>query len=148
MTHYETTSIFISIIAIIGTAFNIWYTHSQIKISQGLAENEIFQLISAARKEFQDISFKFLQQDGDKKNHDEVFKGLIQNAKEGLLNAYENGCSKYIDNKIDKERFKKIYLVEIRNIVEDKSFKDKFDSNTSRYKAILKVYKEWNDLEK
>ena len=33
MTHYETASIFISIIAIIGTAFNIWYTHSQIKIS-------------------------------------------------------------------------------------------------------------------
>lgn len=73
---------------------------------------------------------------------------MIQNAKEGLLNAYENGCFKYIDNKIDKERFKKIYLIEIRNIVEDKSFKDKFDSNTSRYKAILKVYKEWNDLGK
>lgn len=148
MTKFEIASTIISIIAFVGTGFNIWYTHSQIKISQGMAENEIFQLVSAARKIFQEISLSIMQQEKDAEKKDEIKKGLLNNAIEELLNAYENGCAKYLDNKVDKDRFKKIYMVEIRNVVEKESFKDKFNPNTSRYKAILKVYNEWNNLEK
>lgn len=148
MTEFEIISIVISFVALIGTGLNIWYTYSQIKISQGMAENEIFQLVSAARKSFLDISLSLIQQENDINKKDELKKGLFNNAIEELLNAYENGCAKYLDNKVDKERFKKIYMVEIRNVVENKSFKDKFDSYTSRYKAILKVYNEWNNFEK
>jgi hypothetical protein len=69
-------------------------------------------------------------------------------ALENNLNAYEDACAKYIDGKVDKVRFRKSYSTEIRNIVEDKNFEKYFDAVKSRYKAILKVYKEWNDLEK
>lgn len=68
-------------------------------------------------------------------------------AVENNLNSYESACAKYIDDKIDKVRFKKEYAAEIKNIVEDKNYKKYFDAVTSKYKAILKVYKEWFDLE-
>ena len=38
MTKFEIVSIIISIIALVGTGFNIWYTHSQIEILQGMVE--------------------------------------------------------------------------------------------------------------
>lgn len=74
---------------------------------------------------------------------EKVFKSKVENN----LNAYEEACAKYIDGKVDRERFKKSYKVEIRNLVESDEFKNYFDTVKSRYKAILKVYKEWEDLE-
>ena len=84
-------------------------------------------------------------------NNDQDMKGVLtqalNTANERNLNAYEEACAKYLDNKVDKERFRKNYHIEIRQLVEDTNNKDKFDATTSPYKAILKVYKEWNDLE-
>ena len=54
---------------------------------------------------------------------------------------------KYIDGKIDKERFKKTYIVELRNIVGSDSLKQYIDSTSSPYNAIKKVYNEWNNFE-
>lgn len=68
-------------------------------------------------------------------------------ALENYLNAYEEACSMYLDNKVDKVRFHKNYVSEIRNLVEKKELSKYFDAVTSRYKAMLKVYREWNDLE-
>ncbi|NEU30140.1 hypothetical protein GN156_05015 [bacterium LRH843] len=78
-----------------------------------------------------------------KKKLREILNTLIENN----LNAYEEACAKYIDNKVDKERFKKTYKVEIRNLVEKEDLSTYFNGVTSRYKGILKVYKEWEDLE-
>jgi hypothetical protein len=70
-------------------------------------------------------------------------------AVEDNLNAYEKACGLYWDDKIDKSRFKKDYSNELRQIVENKNLKPKyFDPITSNYKAILKTYREWFDLEK
>jgi hypothetical protein len=69
---------------------------------------------------------------------------------EEYLNAYENACSKYLDKKIDTTRFKKSYVSEIRKLFEPptNAFKDFLHpEGTSRFKALWKVYKEWNDLE-
>lgn len=67
---------------------------------------------------------------------------------ENYLNAIEEACAKYIDKKIDRKRFKKAYSTAIRNVVENKNYKKYFDAVSSRYKAILKVYAEWFNLEK
>jgi len=61
---------------------------------------------------------------------------------------YEDGCAKYLDEKIDKDRFKKTYQVEIRNLLEANDLKAYFDPHSSRYKAIIKVYSAWENLEK
>ena len=77
-----------------------------------------------------------------------VYQKMFDAAQEDLRNAYEEACSRYLDEKVDKERFKRMYYSEIQNLVENKEQIEHFDTVKSRYKCILKVYKEWFDLEK
>jgi len=77
-----------------------------------------------------------------------AYEKVINSAIENNLNAYEGACTIYLDDKIDKERFKKTYRTEIKRLVENSGMKQYFDATTSRFKGILKVYKEWEDLEK
>jgi len=68
-------------------------------------------------------------------------------ALEDHLNAYENACTKYIDGKIDRQRFRQSYVTEIRNLCEQKqgTIHDLLHpESTSRFEAIWKVYKEWH----
>ena len=64
-------------------------------------------------------------------------------AEETYRNAYEDACGKYLDGKIDKERFKKFYIVEIRRLVEEEPHKKYYADNQSAYTSTLAVYKEW-----
>jgi len=73
-----------------------------------------------------------------------ILKSHIQT----MLNNYESACAKYLDCKIDKSRFKKEYKDEIRNLFEDKNSKEYLTPPASKYKAIIKVYDEWENLEK
>ena len=74
---------------------------------------------------------------------------VLDSAIENNINAYEEACSKYIDGKIDRDRFKKSYNTEIRQLVENSNLNSSyFNPLTSKFKAILKVYDEWNNLEK
>lgn len=73
---------------------------------------------------------------------------LLSSYFEDYLNAYDEACAKYIDNKIDKTRFKKTYFDEIKNLVENEHGKEKIDTDTTRFRAIRKVYNEWHNLEK
>ena len=63
---------------------------------------------------------------------------------EDLLNAYDEACAKYIDKKVDRERFYKTYMHEIRQLVENEPYNKKFNEKSCKFDAILKVYKEWN----
>lgn len=69
-------------------------------------------------------------------------------ATQSWLNIYEDLSAKYLDGKVDRVRFKKNFNVEIRNLVERQSLASYFNPVSSRYKAILKVYDEWENLEK
>jgi ribosomal protein L17 len=77
-----------------------------------------------------------------------AYKTVFESALENNINAYEEACAKYLDGKVDKKRFKKTYCTEIRQLVESKDLKKYFDSITTRYKAVVKVYDEWENLEK
>lgn len=107
------------------------YTKAQVEIS-------IRNMIFDAKEKFYEFS-----------NNSDVEKNLILSSVfEDYLNAYDEACAKYIDNKIDKVRFKKMYVDEIKNLVESKNGKEKIDTDTTRFRAIRKVYNEWNNLEK
>jgi len=79
-----------------------------------------------------------------------ILRSNFKASVESWLNAYEEACAKYLDKKTDRVRFKKQYREEIKALVESKDscISCFFDPIKSRYKAILKVYKEWEDLEK
>lgn len=113
------------------------------KISQGEIELNIYQMINQTKKDVRDITLTIAKKSDDKDILSQAFNSAI----ESNLNAYEEACAKYLDNKVDKERFKRNYSVEIRQLVENTNYKKYFDATTSPYKCILKVYNEWNNLE-
>lgn len=123
-------------------------------IAYGQIELLMSERISQTKNAVQQFSVQ-MGQIAVKKNQSEEEKRLLKIYEksylaliEDNLNAYDDACAKYLDGKVDKKRFEKSYKVSIRNIVETEEFKSFFDPTTSRYKAILKVYKEWEDLEK
>lgn len=149
MTPYEIIAIIISALGIIISIISICRASKAHKISQGQIELSIHQLINQTKKDVMDVSITIAEKCSDNDfNMKEILKKAFNTANERNLNAYEEACAKYLDNKVDKERFKKNYHIEIRRLVEDSNNKEKFNATTSSYKAILKVYNEWNDLER
>lgn len=128
-------------------------------IAIGQAENELRRDITDARTRFEDIcaAAEEITRGRPRTKLSETEKTRLKpilmrqkSACENYLNAYENACTKYLDNKIDTERFEKSYASEIRNLFEPPS--NAFSSflhpeGVSRFKALWKVYRKWNDLE-
>lgn len=122
------------------------------RISNGQIELNIAALIIETENRTMDLSiemakyFKDNLEDYEKKQL-EFLKIAHDQAIESNLNAYEEACAKYLDEKTDKERFKRMYNVPIRRLLDGDELKKYFDPITSSFKCILKVYNEWNNLE-
>jgi hypothetical protein len=115
----------------------------------GQTELQLSQTIEETKRHLMNVTFKISDLPT---NADEQVKNLLtslmKTAMESNVNAYESACGLYLDNKIDKDRFKKLYFSEIRRIIEDKTHDEFFQPEaTSKYQAIWKVYREWNILE-
>lgn len=148
MSPYEIVAIVFSSIGLLISIISIVRANSAHKIAQGQIELNIHQLLNQTKKDVMDITIVIAEKcSNDDQDMKAVLTQALNTANERNLNAYEEACAKYLDNKVDKERFRKNYHIEIRQLVEDANNKNKFDATTSPYKAILKVYKEWNDLE-
>lgn len=94
------------------------------------------------------LLYKADKSDGEKKQL-EMYEKICNQAIENNLNSYEQACAKYLDNKIDRERFKREYRTTIRRLIQESPKLEKyFDRNKTHYHAILKVYDEWENLEK
>lgn len=148
MTVYEIIAVLVSIFGLGLSTWSIFKAHNAHKIAQGQIELNIHQLLNQTKKDEMEISVLIAEKcsDGDKEMKD-ILMSALNSAIESNLNAYEEACAKYLDGKVDKERFKKNYNIEIRQLVENKNYANYFNPTTSTYKAILKVYKQWNDLE-
>lgn len=75
-------------------------------------------------------------------------KKMHEQSIEVMLNTYDEACAKYLDSKVDKERFKRSYHKSIRNLIESGDFEKYFNTPCSSYKCILRVYDKWFNLEK
>lgn len=112
------------------------------KLVQAQVEMQIRERITYARTRYEDLIINH-----NKELNDELIKMVYESTKEEFLNAYDEACQKYLDEKVDKERFKKSYFIEIQSIVKNVDFKQKYDTQSTPYKATVKVYNEWFDLE-
>lgn len=117
------------------------FSKLQSSLAAGQVEIAIRSMISNARNNY----LVAAKECSDEKHS--LKDTILSAALEDWLNAYDEACAKYLDDKIDKDRFKKMYSVEIRQIVENETTKSYYNSVSTRYKATLKVYNEWNDLE-
>lgn len=113
----------------------------QISFASGQTELTIRIMISDAKDKYLNCAKEYSE-----KGTTEL-KTILDAKLEDLLNAYDEACAKYIDGKIDKDRFKKMYSVEIRQLIENENTKVFYDTVATRFRATLKVYNEWNNLE-
>ena len=145
MSVHEIISVVLSSIAVIISGFAFWRVR---KTSSANIELTINSTITASKDRVSDIGIRVAEIKGDSDNRDKVMKQAYRAALENNLNAYEEACAKYIDNKVDKARFKKMYVKEIRQLFGSPSYKEYLDSVASPYNAIRKVFNEWENLEK
>lgn len=155
MTDYELLALIIAGLSFIASVFStIISLIANGKCSSATLELSLRDSIRSADEKIMDCSAdmdallsKTDLTDEEKSQLD--FKAKRFNAAvENYLNAYEEACAKYVDKKVDKDRFKKMYFSEIRKLVENEKFTQYFNPVTSRYKVTLKVYGEWYNLEK
>lgn len=138
-------SIFSFIVSVINVFMYIKLTNqynnmfsTQTLTAQGAFETQIRSLISDATKELTHYAVE-LQKDP----HNKILQQAYFTAEEQYRNAYEEACGKYIDGKIDKIRFEKLYKQEIYKLVNDENQKEYYATNQSKYASTISVYKKW-----
>jgi CRISPR/Cas system CSM-associated protein Csm2 small subunit len=153
MTPYEILCIFISVGALVISIIALVKSISSASASIELMINE---RITNTKDKVNEVAMQMtplLSKDKGKRTAEEesqleMLHKIFDSAVESNLNAYEEACAKYLDRKVDRKRFKKIYKTEMRQLVEDDNLRDRFEPLTSRFKAIMKVYDEWENLER
>lgn len=125
----EIIAIILSILSFIFSIISWIVTN---KINKSELELEIMRMISESKDKFANIK-------------DDVKADIIDYFIEEELNAYDHACLFYIENKINKKSFKKLYKTEIINIVENRTFSEiaKFSDIDCKYYYLKKVYEEW-----
>lgn len=115
-------------------------------LHNGQIEISVRNMITDSKNRFEDISYQILNCETVEQKS--LLSKNYHSAIESLSNAYDEACAKYLDSKIDKERFKKMYITELRNWVELDEVKDKYVRPQTKFNATVSVYEEWNNLEK
>lgn len=110
----------------------------QAKTGQGQLEIQLRELINVASREIAHYGLEL-----EKSPSSKILIKAFESAEEQYRNAYEEACGKYLDGKLDKERFEKMYLIEIQNLVTNKDQKEHYDATQSHYRCTLAVYNEW-----
>ncbi|MCI8667648.1 MAG: hypothetical protein HFG82_13450 [Dorea sp.] len=105
---------------------------TQTLTAQGAFETQIRSLISDATKELTHYSVEL-----QKSPNNTILQQAYFTAEEQYRNAYEEACGKYIDNKIDKIRFEKLYKQEIYKLVNDENQKQFYATNQSTYASTI-----------
>lgn len=155
------------ILMIVGTAVSVCFGIISVvaamysrRIAMGQAETGLRASIRLTRQAVRDLTIRIGEVlDGANPNKltaeqrrrlqplDKAFREAV----EDNLNAYEDACAKYRDKKIDRVRFKKMYIDEIRNLCIEKEgpIHDLMHpEGASKFQAIWKVYREWHIHEK
>lgn len=112
-------------------------------VQLGQVEMQLRELIANAKYRYTDAAIQLVEH-----MDDDFYIQLENTALEEVMNAYDEACAKYLDGKVDKERFKKMYHDEIRQWVEAEKTKTFYQEPQTRYRSTIGVYKEWYDLER
>lgn len=146
-------SIFSLAISILAIFYANKANNSANKVANGEIELSIFSIIKETETRVMDLTIEMSKFDIENLNSQEekqynILTMAFNQAIESNLNAYEEACAKYLDGKVDVDRFSRMYHTPIRNLVEHEDYEKYFKPITSSYKCILKVYKRWHNLEK
>ena len=154
MTEFEKLTIIIASIGCLISIVTFLYTFfankknkkTIIKLNSANLEVMISERISSAREKTDQAMLRIAEV-SDKKitgDHLTALQKSFNSSLENYLNILEEACAKYIDDKIDKIRFKKTYKTSIKQIFENETYKNFLDSDTAqKFPSLLKLYKKW-----
>lgn len=146
-------ALIISVLSFIVTSIIAYlsYNNSKVITKLNMAQTELYiqELILSARKISLDLLLEKykLSIENPTPEQTSLCESLTKCTLQEILNAYEVACMKYIDDKIDKARFRKTYYKEIRDLFAVSSYRDLL-SDTNSFHALKQVNEEWNNLER
>lgn len=112
-------------------------------LQEAALESQITSTISTAAAELREAMLKKGEADPTAAN----FPFIEQNykvAQETWLNAHDQACMSYLQNKLNQDTFKRTYHVPIRQLVEKPELQSFFNpADTSQFQSIIKVYRLW-----
>jgi len=149
MTTNEILTLILSIVALTASVYSYLKSNA---IANANLELSIYNTIRASKVSLYEITKQLMIQEPDEKIKYEYAKVLHDSLTEDLVTSYEEACSKYLDNKVDKKRFEKNFKNDILRLVDSDEINKVIDfkkpSTRREYGAILKAYGQWFDKEK
>lgn len=119
--------------------------------SLGDSEIKLFEHITACESKLVDFNVALMKEAG---NGGEDYRiGDADNMKldfliECVLNAYDIACQRYLDGKLDKERFSKTYAARISKVCNSGLYRPVISAAGLHYSALSRVNAKLNDPEK
>ncbi|HGH0940077.1 TPA: hypothetical protein ACJHI9_003534 [Yersinia enterocolitica] len=118
--------------------------------SLGDSEIKLFELIAKCESELVDFNVlikKAADADGENYRIHDADNMKLSFLIESVLNSYDIACQRYIDDKLDKERFKKTYADRIKNVCSNALYAPVIARNKIHYSALEKINTKLNDPE-
>lgn len=116
--------------------------NTQTLTAQGALETQIRNAITETNHEKIMVALEKQKHKGEEQR-DKILNAALELSEENYRNAYEDACAKYLDGKIDKDRFEKMYKTEIKKLVETEPHKQHYADIQSPYSNTRRVYEEW-----
>ncbi len=116
--------------------------NTQTLTAQGALETQIRNAINESNHEIIMVALE-KQKYQDVEKRDKTLMSALELSEENYRNAYEDACAKYLDSKVDRDRFEKMYKSDIRKLVESDAHKKYYADIQSPYSNTRRVYEEW-----
>jgi hypothetical protein len=123
--------------------------HSEISIFQTIRDSRLrSDQVAVEFEEFAELTTSKVTKADERKLR--MLQHRLAYAVEENLNALELACGLYVDDKVDRRRFKLFYKDEIAEVCKSREpeyVKRLQPVETSQYNLIWRVYREWNPRE-
>lgn len=155
--------VFIAVISASIAGYSAVKTAKRDLNSLGDSEIKTFEMIAKAEKDFAEFNAKILDKkanfDANKNDSDsdsdsdEKFTltkaddDLSNFYTQSVLNAYEIACQRYLDGKLDKDRFKKTYAARLKKLCARPAYRPFIKDGDFNYSALVQVNTALNNPE-
>jgi cell division protein FtsL len=149
MTVVSLVSICVSIVAVIVSVLSFLKNNS---ITKDNALTNIKSNIDNAKSHYENLCMETsaLQSkqnlSTDKQRELELKMSICNSAFEKVLNAYDDGCVRFFNNKVNKKDFKEKYHQDVVKYVEE--FPEHFEEPLTHYGSVLRYYKKNHKMQK
>ncbi|MCF6692533.1 hypothetical protein [Raoultella terrigena] len=150
--------VFISIVSATIAGFSAFRTAKRDLNALGDSEIKTFEMIAKSEKDFAEANAAIVGRmeahKADPQDPSTAFSltkaesDLNDFYAQSVLNAYEIACQRFLDEKLDKERFKKTYAARLKKLCSGEAYKPFISSGDFNYSALEKVNKQLNNPEK